>query len=489
LNNLNKKITQGIGWTSLSTFGRQGLRLVIKLILAKMLLPEHYGLIGMASVFTGFIALISELGMAAALIQKPKEELHENYFHTAFWTNLAVSVAAFIAMAGILGPTAAWFYEEDILISLIPVMTIPMLIDAIYLVPRVQLIREMDFKPSSVIEIVSVVLAGICSIVLALLDFGVWALAFNGIIISFTSIIGYYFINQWRPKFIFDKASFKSLWGFGGYVMGERIFTYFTSNIDYILIGKLIGSSALGVYTLAFILTDAFRKQVMGLLTKVLFPAYSSIQKQKGKLKSYYLGVIKINSLVLFPIMTIFIVLAEPIILLGFGDQWQEAVFPLQILSIGVIVHAISGTSTTVMKSLGKADLVMKLNMFITIFITAPFISVGAVFFGIKGVAVGVLLFKIFGYAIYQHFIEKVIGVSIIQAMRQLVGLTLCCALIGISIVLLKQYVPMQPALQLVTGLVITGSFYLFYLFRFEKEWIEQVRKIIPSKKIKTAGT
>jgi O-antigen/teichoic acid export membrane protein len=243
------------------------------------------------------------------------------------------------------------------------------------------------------------------------------------------------------------------------------------------------------VYTLAFILTDAFRKQVMGLLTKVLFPAYSSIQKQKGKLKSYYLGVIKINSLVLFPIMTIFIVLAEPIILLGFGDQWQEAVFPLQILSIGVIVHAISGTSTTVMKSLGKADLVMKLNMFITIFITAPFISVGAVFFGIKGVAVGVLLFKILGYAIYQHFIEKVIGVSIIQAMRQLVGLTLCCALIGISIVLLKQYVPMQPALQLVTGLVITGSFYLFYLFRFEKEWIEQVRKIIPSKKIKTAGT
>lgn len=476
---LNKKITQGIGWTSLSTFGRQGLRLVIKLVLAKMLLPEHYGLIGMASVFTSFIALISELGMAAALIQKPKEELTENYFHTAFWTNMAVAVGAFILMSAVLGPVAAWFYDESILIKLVPIMTIPMILDAAYLVPRVQLVRMMDFKPSAIIEIVSVSIAGLLSMVLAYQGFGVWSLAFNGIAISVTSLVGYFAINRWRPKLIFDKIAFKSLWGFGGYVMLENIFSFFTSNIDYILIGKLIGSSALGAYTLSFILTDAFRKQIMGLLNKVLFPAYSSIQKEKDKLRKYYLSVIKLNSLVILPVMTIFIVLAEPIVLWGFGEQWTATIFPLQILSLAVIVHAVSGTATTVMKSVGRADLVMRLNIFVTIFISVPAISIGAVFFGIKGVAVGVLVFKTLGFAIAQHYIKKEIGVSMIQALSQSIGVVVSCFVIGASIFLLNQVFTMTHMLQLITGLSIAATIYLVYIFSFEKEWVRRIQQAL----------
>lgn len=475
---LDKKITKGVGWTSIATFGNQGLRLVLKLVLAKLLLPEHFGLIGMAHVFISFISLISELGMGAALIQKPKEQMNETYYHTAFWTNLGVSIVGFIIILVGVAPMAAWFYEEAILVKLVPLLAVPIVLDAFYLIPKVQLSRALHFKPQAIREIVSVLIAGIVAIYLAMQGYGVWALAFNGIITSIVSIVLYYASVKWRPKFSFDKEAFKSLFGFGGYVMVERIFSFLTSNIDYILIGKLIGSSALGVYTLAFILTDTFRKQFLNILAKVLYPAYSSIQHDIEQLRKYFLGVIKINGIFLFPMMTYFFVMAEPMIIYFWGDTWQDAVFPLQILSLAVIVHVLGGTTTTIMRSIGRADLIMKLNIVTTIFITVPAIAIGAYLYGIKGVAIGVLVNKILSYLVYQKYVYRELKLTIPQVLRQFTGLTIICVIIGLSIfsVLLIN----MPAL---AGLLIGAAMMLIiyggYLWFFERAFISNAKKLV----------
>lgn len=487
---LDKQITKGIGWTSFASFSNQGLRLLLKLVLAKILLPEHYGLIGMASVVISFVALITELGMGAALIQKSKGDISGKDYNTAFWTNLGVSVAGFVIILVAVGPIAAWFYDEAILIELIPVLALPIILDALYLIPKVQLSRAMNFKPQAIREVVSVLIAGILSIYLALEGYGAWALAFNGIITSLVSIFLYYFNVAWRPGFEFDKASFKSLFGFGGYVMGERMFSFFTANIDYILIGKLIGSSALGVYTLAFILTDAFRKQFLNIISRVLYPAYSSIQHDLAQLRTYFLGVIKINGLFLFPIMTFMIVMAEPIIVYFFGDKWSDAVFPLRILSLAVIIHVLGGTTTTIMRSMGKANLIMYLSIFTTLFITVPAIALGAFYGGINGVAIGVLVNKILSYLIYQKYIYRALQINIMQVIKQFIGLTMICTLIGVALLGVSM-VPFTKLFGLCIGFFVTLVMYGGYLWLFERELLRNLQKITSrkskSKKNKTA--
>lgn len=478
---LDRKISKGVGWTTVSTFGNQSLRLLLKLVLANLLLPEHYGLIGMAHVFISFIALISELGMSAALIQKPKEQMNEKYYNTAFWTNFGVSIIGFNIILVAVAPVAAWFYDEAMLVKLIPVLAVPIILDSFYLIPKVKLSRELNFKPQAIREIISVVIAGVVSIYLALQGFGVWSLAFNGIVASIVSIVLYYANVRWRPKLEFDKEAFKNLFGFGGYVMIERISSFFTSNIDYILIGKLIGSSALGVYTLAFILTDTFRKQFQSILSKVLFPAYSSIQHDVEQLRKYFLSVVKVNGIFLYPIMTLLVVLAEPIILYFFGEEWSNTIFPLRILSLAVMVHVIGGTTTTIMRSMGRARLIMKLSIATTIFITVPAITLGAIFYGIDGAAIGVLINKILSYIVYQKYIYRELKLSIPQVLKQFAGLTLICILIGLTIYSIH-FMNLPTLGYLTAGGAVTVVMYGSYLWFFEKDLLLNLRKLLRQK-------
>ena len=222
----------------------------------------------------------------------------------------------------------------------------------------------------------------------------------------------------------------------------------------------------------------------MGILNKVLFPAHSSIQHDAQAIKQYYLKVVKTNGIILLPIMTILMVLAEPIIIIGFGEEWRDTIFPLRMLSIGVIIHAISGTSSTVMKSMGKAKLVTNLNIFITLCLSVPAIAIGAYTYGIKGVSLGVVFFKLAGYLIYQQYIFRVIGVSMVTAIAQLVPIGVYC-LVGAAITLTLQYLFNMPLIGfgIVGGTIILSSCIL-YIARYEKGLILQVKKIIHPKKL-----
>ncbi len=479
----SKKIASGVGWVAVASLGNQGLRLLVKLILARLLLPEHYGLIGMAVVFTNFIKMVSEFGMGAALIQKKEEDLSEDHYTTAFWTNIGVSLAGYAIVALILSPIAVWFYEEPILQQLLPVISISIVLDALYLVPKVKLSRQLDFKPQAFINIIAVVIAGVVSVYLAFAGWGVWSLAFNSIIVSAISGVLYFQKVRWLPAMSFNKPAFRSLFSFGGYVLIERIFYFLTNNIDYLLIGKLIGSSALGVYTLSFILTDTFRTKVMNIFNKVLFPAYSSMQDDPSELRKYYLGVIHLNANILIPMMVVFIALAEPIILVGFGQEWLGAVVPLRILSLSVIVHAISGTVSVVIKSTGRADLIVKINSLLTLFVTVPAISLGSIWYGIAGAAWGVLIYKTVGLFIYQHYIDKIIGVSFLELLNKVYKPALASALGGSVVYLWSESVDLDSRIVLVVGGVFITALYGFYLNIFEKQLINKLLSTIKSKK------
>ncbi|WKN44638.1 lipopolysaccharide biosynthesis protein [Tunicatimonas pelagia] len=479
----SKKIASGVGWVAVSSLGNQGLRLVVKLVLARLLLPEHYGLIGMAVVFTNFIKMISEFGMGAALIQRKEEELTEDHYITAFWTNIGVALVGYAITALVLSPVAVWFYDEPVLSSLLPVIAISIVLDALYLIPKVKLSRQLEFRSQAIINIVAVVIAGGVSIYLAFVGWGVWALAFNSIIVSVISGILYFLQVRWVPPISFNKPAFMGLFSFGGYVLIERIFYFLTNNIDYLLIGKLIGSKALGVYTLSFILTDTFRTKVMNIFNKVLFPAYSSMQSDGKELKKYYLGVVHLNANILIPIMVIFIALAKPIILVGFGEEWLGAVNPLRILSLSVIIHAISGTVSTVIKSTGRADLIVKINALLTLLVTVPAITLGSIWFGIVGAAWGVVIYKTIGLLVYQHYIQKIIGVPFIELLGKVFKPALASALAGTIAYLWSVSTDLDGLVVLIAGGFFIVALYGIYLKIFEKQLINKLTAMVKRKK------
>jgi O-antigen/teichoic acid export membrane protein len=484
---IRSKIVSSVGWVSVSSFGHQGIRLLVKLILARLLLPEHYGLIGMATVFSSLVSLIGELGMGAALIQRREKDLGEKHFITAFWANMAVSMLSFLLVVFAVAPLAAWFYEEPILHTLVPVIGIPILLDALYVIPKAKLSRKLKFKPQAVVTISAALIAGTVSTILALSGFGVWSLAYNGVIISLISALFYAFYVGWRPRLLFDKQAFKDLFGFGGFVLLQRIFIYIKNNIDYIMIGKLIGSSALGVYTLAYILTDTVRKQIMAVLDKVFFPIYSSMQDQPEQIVNYYLKVIKFNGIILIPIMAGLVIFAPEVVQLGFGEEWSLAAFPLRMLALSVVVHTISGTGTTVLQSLGHADAVLKISVFVTLVFVVPAVVIGSYLGGINGVAIGIFICKFFGLATIHRYIKRHLDISLMQMVNQVSGPLLVCTGLGLFLYLLKFNLDttMNSWLLLLLGGVILASVYAAYIYFIEKTLVENMVQLIRKKKKK----
>lgn len=392
----------GVFWNTIQMVVNLAFSFIIRLILAKLLFPEQFGLIGMAAVFIGLIEVFNDLGIGAALIQRKQEKLQEVHFHTAFWTGLGWSIGVFLIMSLAAAPLAAIFYDEPLLEKIIPIMSLGILASPFNLVQNAQLTKQMDFKKIALIKNASSIFAGILALSLALLGAGVWSLVFNSVTALLIAVPLYFIATNWRPKLIWNKEAFHDIFGFGLYTTGTNFVNYLINNIDYLLIGKLINAEALGAYTFAFVLTNTLRIKIMGVFNKVMYPLYGKKQSDPESLKRYYLKVVSYNSIAIYPFMVFMFALAEPFILDFFGNKWVDAIRPLQILSLSVMVHMLVNSNTSLIRGMGRPDLEMKLQIFKSV-LFLPVLAVGIHYYGINGAAWAVLINKILIVIIAQY--------------------------------------------------------------------------------------
>lgn len=402
----------GILWNGFQMLVNQGSAFIIKLVLAKILFPEDFGLVGMATVFIGFVQVFNDLGIGAALIQRKDEELRESHFNTAFWTGVGWAILMYITICFAVAPFAASFYGEPLLESLLPVLGLGILSSPVNLVHKAQLTKKMNFKRIALISNSSNITSGILSLILAFAGAGVWSLAFNSVASLVIAMPMFFAATRWIPKLQFERQAFKDVFGFGIFTTGTSIINYLISNVDYLLIGKLLSAQALGAYTFAFILTDTFRSRLMSVMNTVLYPVYSKMQNNTKSIKKYYLKVVLYNSIVVFPIMLFFIAFADTVILDLFGAKWGEALDPLKILSLSVMVHMMVNSNTALIRGLGKPGLEMGLQLFkAAIFL--PMLYVGIVKYGVMGAAVAILINKCIAVIIAQYTFKKLLEVKI----------------------------------------------------------------------------
>ena len=356
-------------------------------VLARLLTPRDFGLAGMIVVFTGFAALFSEAGFGAALIQM--KEIEERHLSSVFWLNIAMG--AFLMSIALLGaPAVADFFDEPLLQPLMYVMALNLMIAPFGLVPAALLRRSMDFKLMTIVEIAAMAVSGGVAIVLALTGFGVWTLVWRGLLSSACGVLGLWMASDWKPQLLFQRKAVRELLNFSGNLLGFNTFNYWVRNADNLLIGKMVGSAGLGIYTRAYGTMLLPIRQITSVIGKVMFPALSRIQGDTERVKRAYLRATRAIGLITIPMMVGLFVLADSFVLATFGPKWAAVIPVLRVLSLVGIVQPIGSTVGWLYLSQGRADWQFKWGVGSGLFRLGTF-ALG-INWGVMGVAFAYLL-------------------------------------------------------------------------------------------------
>jgi len=223
----------------------------------------------------------------------------------------------------------------------------------------------------------------------------------------------------------------------------------------------MVGSASLGAYTIAFLLTDSIRSKLMNILQKVLFPAYSKLQDDVAEINRYYLGAMRFNTLLVVPVICSFLVFGEELLLYGFGSEWEEAVAPLKVLSIAALIASIGGTNSSVLKAIGKPNLVFKIRLGVSVGLFVPALLIGIHFFGLIGAAWAVVVNKTAARIWYHYYLRRDVGTTEWQVLKALSPALLGLAVMAVIGLALRSL--MNPD-TLFTALVATSLSGLIYL-------------------------
>ncbi|WCM42245.1 lipopolysaccharide biosynthesis protein [Flavobacterium sp. CBA20B-1] len=437
-NNLNKSIKKGVVWTGLDFVGKAGLQFLLQLILAKLLVPSDFGIIGMAMVFSVIIQAFVDFGFASALIQMSEKEITEKTYNTAFWTGFGLNIIVYLLLCLIIGPIAANFYNEPILIKVFPILSLNIIFNSFNIIQLVKLTRNLEFNKLAAVNFIGNLIACVVSVIMAYNGFGLWSIAINGAVISLSSLPIYFYFNRWFPKFLWSKEEFDKIFGFGVFATGTQLTNSVTSQIDYLLIGKLVDKHHLGLYAFSFQITSIIRSAVVGIISKVMYPIYAKIRDDKKALRNYYGQIVKFNTLTVSSIMIILFLYSEHLLQLVYGNKWNEAIDIIQILSISSIVTVMAGSNTSLIRALGYASLEFKIQLFKTIIIYIPSIILGTYFYGIVGTAWSIVFNGVASVIIAMYFMRKLIGFNYYDLIKSIYKTALICLIIYVVYLFLK---------------------------------------------------
>ena len=343
---------QGVFWTGGAQVVSQSLHIVIRLILARLLVPEDFGLVAMALVLLSVTSLISDLGLGNALVQRPL--LTESHRSTAFWFTGAVSTILF-ALFLLGAPLAGWFFNEARVVPLLRALSFSLLLAAPESTYAALLTRRMDFKSLGLRQISSTLMAGAAGIAAALAGLGAASLVVHGLAQAMTSSALLVWRAGWSPRLRFSRSALRDLWSFGKWVAGARALNYLNRNMDNLLLGRFLGARALGLYSFSYQAVLLPLVYVARPVAAVSFPAFSQIQGDRQRCARAYHRTLELITLVAWPLAALGVVASPAAVPLLAGEQWRSAIPIFQILCGVAAFHAFMSLASSLFDALGHA--------------------------------------------------------------------------------------------------------------------------------------
>lgn len=427
--NLRTRTISGVSWSAVSQAVTQVFAFTISIVLARLLGPKAYGLIGMVTVFTGFAALFGGLGLGAAIVQR--KDLEPRHLNTAFWVNVAFGSAITLLMAA-MAPLVAWFYREPLLAPLTAIIALRFVMDGLQVVQAAVLNREMRFRALAAINIGSSVISGIVGLGMALGGMGVWSLVAQTLGSSAAQLFILWRLADWRPRWSFDWLACKELFGFSASFLGFDVVNYWARTLDQLLIGRFVGAGALGIYSRAYSLMLLPLNQVSRVVGSVMFPAMSAIQDDKPRVKRAYLKAIGIISFITFPMMVGLFVVANHFVLALLGTQWSEVIPILKLFCWVGLIQSVLATVGWIYTSQGRTRLYFTMGVIGASACLVAFVI--GVHWGVMGVAwaysvtTAIVLFPFFTIP------ARLIDLSFWEAARSLSATFFCSLAMGLIV-------------------------------------------------------
>jgi len=460
--NLTQHTSRAVFWSMGGNIGVSAIRFVGTMVIARILAPEEFGIIGMAMLFVGLIGIFGNLGMSAALIQM--KDVDEEYKSTSFWTNMIVGTVLFLITVLLAWPVAVFFNESAIKLVLI-VLAANYIFSSLALTQATLLYKELRFKEIALIEISLGVVRVIIIVLMAFAGMGFWSLVWGTVIERILKTICLVNLSPWKPKFIFSREKFNRLFHFGKNIYGQSFVNYFSENIDFIIVGRVLGAQSLAYYQFAYNLPHLVLQHINASIDAVTFPVFSKIQDEKERLAGAFLKSTKYVSIVTFPLMAGLSFVAKDFIVTAYGFRWEAAVLPLQILCLSGAIRSVAMPINPVLQAVGRPDISLKCAMVFTPFVVALIVSLSR--WGTVGVAVGMTAAS-FLYLIVVRIGVKLVGESLRRYLVSLFPAALCSVMMIVFLFAFNRCVPVTQfsgLIRLGINIGLGGGFYLM-IFR-----------------------
>jgi PST family polysaccharide transporter len=475
---LETRTVRGIGWSATAQLVQLLMSILISAILARLLVPSDFGLIAMVVVFSNFVAIFSGFGLTSAIVQK--KEVSDEALSSTFWINVGLGALLTIALAAA-APLIAAFYAQPRLTPLVVFISITFFIASFGNVQNGLLTKRMNFKALAIISICSIGISGPIAVFLAFSGYGVWSLAWYTVLSTFITVVFTWIYAGWVPHFLLGLRHMKGLLGFGANLTGFSFVNYFALNMDNLLVGRFLGSAALGFYNLAYNLLVFPASNISTVVGRVMFPALSIIQHDKQLVRDAYITANRYIAAISFPLMIWVLVTAPQLVRVVYGPKWIPVIPLIQIFALAAIYQSLGNNVGWIFLSQGRTDVLFKVGIFTTVVIVISFVV------GLRGGVEGIVIaYTIASYlTAYPVFAIafRLIDMKVRYALATLWSVTLAALMLGIVAFLVRSSLEKLGVTQnLLILTIVTAASLLTYsvvLFVLDKELFIGIARLL----------
>ncbi len=465
---------RGVLWNYGSFAFSKTVVLVATAVLARLLAPEEFGIVAVATVAVSFLTVLQDLGLGPALIQRRGDI--EKATNVVFTLNLLLGVSL-TGIVYLIAPFVADYFSEPTATPLLRVLGLTFAVEALGAVHLVRLQRELRFGRVFVPDVGRSIVKGAVAISLAVGGMGAWALIYGQLAGVAVGVVLSWAVFPWRPRLEIDGKLARQLISFGLPLFGVEFMWALFVNLDYVIIGRQLGSESLGIYTLAYRLPELLVLGLMTVVNRVAFPAFSTMQKEKAGLRRGFLAAIHYVVLITLPLSIGLAIAADPIVRVMLGSEWVDAIPVLRVLAIFVLIASLINADGDVYKAVGRPDILLKLAVF-HLALLIPALLVG-VQFGLVGVALGhlfaSLITRVARTIVVSRFLGVPIGLIVSQWRSPAIGGIALASMAGATMYLTAD---MSEVLNLSATVVAGAIGYFAVLLRLERDEIMGVFRV-----------
>lgn len=404
---LKDKTVRGVGWSAADNVLSYAVSFVVSIILARLLTPDDYGLIGLIGIFTAISATITTAGFGNALIRK-KSPTEEDY-NTVFVFNLIASLVLYVVLF-CCAPAISRFFEREELVLLTRVSSLSIIVGALAMTQRVKLIKRIDFKTQMKITLIASISSGAIGIGMAAFGCGVWSLVAQHLSSSFISMVCLWFYNRWIPNLKVSGKSFNELFGYSWKIMLSGLLDTVWKELYQVVVGKFYSSATLGQYTRAKGFAQLFSQNLTGVVQRVTFPVLSEIQDDKTRMISAYRNMIRVTMFVTAICMFAVGAVAEPLIYCLIGAKWHEAATYLPFICVSMSLYPLHAINLNMLQVQGRSDIYLVIEIVKKIIGLGPLAV--CIFVGIRWMLIVNIVTGIISFFLNSYYTGKSLGYS-----------------------------------------------------------------------------